>query len=218
MAILHDDPPDSPSVLKETPEWLVLSKPPHWLSIPGRTGLGAKNSKVLLDWAKEKYGPLWTVHRLDRETSGLILFGRTAEAHARANDWFQNRKTRKKYLCLALGQPVQPILKLNIPIEGKHCLTQIEVQEQFPSAFLARVTPVTGRRHQIRIHLAGAGYPILGDTLYGGPQEISDIPGTRMDRVALHAFSLELPSGEKFEAPLPADFENWLRRLRERKS
>lgn len=200
-----------PSVLKLTPEWLVISKPPGWLSIPGRHS--EENVGVVLDWAKSQYGQVWTVHRLDRETSGVILFARTAEAHALANDWFENRKTRKKYLCLALGQAAQPVFKLNTPIEGKRCLTQVEVLEQFSNAFLGRVSPVTGRRHQIRIHLSEVGHPILGDPRYGGLTELPP-DSWKVNRVALHAFSLELPTGEIFEAPLPEDFESWLGILR----
>jgi 23S rRNA-/tRNA-specific pseudouridylate synthase len=102
-------------------------------------------------------------------------------------------------------------------VEGRPSATQIEVREKFQSCFLAKVRPLTGRRHQIRIHLSTAGYPICGDALYGGPAELDLTPSHSkvvFQRVALHAASLELPTGEKFVAPWPKDFEMWMDLLR----
>ena len=109
---------------------------------------------------------------------------------------------------------------MNEPIRGASCVTQVEVLEKFPwgestDIFLAKVFPRTGRRHQIRIHLAKSGHPILGDVQYGGPKEVKRGEHTLVvERVALHAGSLELPTGEKFEAPFPEDFSSWLSQLR----
>lgn len=202
-----------PQVLNETPEWLVLSKPSGWLSIPGR----GEASAVLYDWVRERYPEALVVHRLDRETSGVILFARCPEAHRRANGWFQDRKTKKIYDFLATGEPVRPILKINSPIEGAASLTQVEIRERFGSShFLGVARPLTGRRHQIRIHLSQEGFPLLGDSLYNGAKEVLLTSGTRLSipRVALHARILELPSGEKFEAPLTEDFSSWIQALR----
>ncbi len=95
----------------------------------------------------------------------------------------------------------------------------MEVRERYQEGFFARVTPRTGRRHQIRIHLASSGYPIWGDSYYGGVREVSfSNESLTVDRVALHASTLELPTGEKFEASFPGDFSFWLDELRNKGS
>jgi 23S rRNA-/tRNA-specific pseudouridylate synthase len=155
------------------------------------------------------------VHRLDRETSGVILFALTPEAHQKANQWFSARETKKTYGLLALGVPSAPILKINDPIQGAPSTTQVEIKEKYEEGFFAFARPVTGRRHQIRIHLKLKGHPLFGDLKYGGASEITFKKSKKIvNRVALHALRLELPSGEKFEAPMPEDFSGWLEALR----
>ena len=202
-----------PQILADTGEWVVVDKPPGWLTIAGR----GEEYPILADWLRQRYPDLMIVHRLDRETSGVILFARGPEAHRRASLWFQKRMTKKTYTCLAAGTAARPMLKIQRPIERVACTTQVEVKERFAQAFLALVRPLTGRRHQIRIHLAAEGHPILGDPRYGGARSIQFKSGQAMEipRVSLHAASLELPSGEKFEAVYPADFSAWLEALRQ---
>jgi 23S rRNA-/tRNA-specific pseudouridylate synthase len=201
-----------PRVLAQTPDWLVLFKPAGWLSIPGRASSGSKNAPpVLSEWAATEHGPIWIVHRLDRETSGVVLLARSAESHRRAGLWFQRHEVRKAYDLLAVGAPRAPVVRLKAPIAGSPSVTQFELKETYSGCFLARALPLSGRRHQIRIHLAGEGHPILGDTTYGGPSEMG---GLEIRRVALHAARLELPSREVFEAPWPEDFAGWVAALR----
>lgn len=201
-----------PTILASTPKWLAVSKPAHWLSIPGRTS--NQNIQVLSHWAAQQ-GARFIVHRLDLETSGVILFAKTAEAHREANQWFQNHEVKKAYHFLALqklsSRPMNPMTKTNHPIAGQKAITQLEVQERYGECFLGRAVPLSGRRHQIRIHLSQSGYPILGDSLYGGPLEVR---GVRVSRVALHASQLGLPTGEVFECPWPRDFTRWVEELR----
>lgn len=227
----------TPRILARSSDWLVVFKPAGMLTIPpsrhpclDRTfspaGCSAPASHSsgevavpdLQSWAREHEAPVWITHRLDRETSGVVLLGRTEEAHRQACLWFQQRKIKKQYACLAIGVPSAPIFKVNEPIRGAPSVTQIEVQERFAGVFLARVFPRTGRRHQIRIHLAKSGHSLLGDRQYGGPEEVKVGPQLedtlRIERVALHASVLELPTGEKFEAPFPEDFSSWLSQLR----
>ena len=208
--------PEEPKLIHETAELVVINKPAGWLSIRGR---GDETAPVLSDWVAERHGSsgkIWIVHRLDRETSGVILFARSEEAHREANSWFSGRKIRKKYECLAQGAPRMPMLRIQKAIEGHPCATQVEVAERYSSGFLARVTPVTGRRHQIRIHLALEGHPLFGDTQYGGLRDVRLRSGDilTVSRVALHASRLELPTGDVFEAPWPEDFRGWVSVLR----
>jgi len=200
-----------PQVIGKTPRWWVVSKPSGMLTVPGRG-----NYPVLSEWARKELGPVWVVHRLDRETSGVVLLARTENDHREACGWFQERKTKKVYTCLASGLPNAPIIKVNSPIEGAPSISQIEVRETYREGFLARVVPRTGRRHQIRIHLSRSGYPLWGDVLYGGASEIQFAKDLKIaiSRVALHASSLELPTGEKFESELSDDFRTWLDVLR----
>lgn len=207
-----------PQLLATTADWWVVSKPPGWLTIPGRNvPVETASSHILKAWLEsETRKPAWVVHRLDRDTSGVVLFAASAQSHSKANQWFQTRKMKKVYHCLASGIPTRPILKIQTPIAGAPSVTQIEVKEKFRSSFLARVLPATGRRHQIRIHLSEQGFPILGDRQYGGSQQLELQRGPLLiERVALHASLLELPNGEKFEAPLPDDFLNWAGALRQ---
>src|SRR3954464_6242902 len=119
-----------PQIVATSAQWLVLSKPAGWLTIPGRTSFAASSSTppILSEWAKAQWGEAWIVHRLDRETSGVFLLARTPQSHALANGWFQKRQMKKVYHCLAApaqGSPILriPILKINEPIEGAPSVT-----------------------------------------------------------------------------------------------
>lgn len=198
--------------IAKTPQWLALYKPAGWLTIPGRQ----TSAPVLSEWAEREHGKVWVVHRLDRETSGVVLMALTAEAHRQANLWFQNHEVRKAYDLLAQGRPRAPMLRIKEPIEGAPSVTQVECKQSFEGCFLARAVPLSGRRHQIRIHLAHEGNSLLGDPTYKGPRQIA-LPGgnvLEIGRVALHASRLELPTKEVFEAPWPEDFAGWVARLR----
>lgn len=203
------------------PDLWVVAKPAGWRVIPGRESASQKAVEpvpVLQSWGEQRLGQkLWVVHRIDQGTSGVVVFARTAEAHARTCQAFEQRKVKKEYDLLAEGAPGLPLLKLDSPVEGKPSLTQVSRKEQFHSAFLARARIMTGRRHQIRIHLSQAGFPLLGDTRYGGRSTLSLLSGAELafQRPALHAARLELPAGAgQFEAPWPADFSAWVEALR----
>lgn len=203
---------NKPFLIQETPRWKVVNKPAGWLTIPGR---GAQTAPVLSEWLRQQGDPIWVVHRLDLETSGLVLFARTPEDHQAANAWFEKREVKKTYHALCMGSPRAPIFKVNSPIEGKPSLTQIEVKEKFTHGFFAQISPQTGRRHQIRIHLSSLGNSIWGDVLYQGSKSIHiNQEEIEVSRVALHASRLKLPTGDVFEAPFPSDFESWLHFLR----
>jgi 23S rRNA pseudouridine1911/1915/1917 synthase len=168
------------------------------------------------------------VHRLDRETSGLIVVAKNPEAHAALQRQFKRRLVRKTYVALVEGQvqPREGIIEVPIGRDpkdrtrmavsrtGRPAVTQYRVVEIFPQYTLLEVRPHTGRTHQIRVHLAWLGYPVVGDRVYGRRRQ------TLMpDRHFLHARDLAFThpvTGEKLalSAPLPPELASVLNQLR----
>jgi tRNA pseudouridine32 synthase/23S rRNA pseudouridine746 synthase len=208
-------------VLFETDDYIAVDKPEDVVSI-AEAGQGG-----LPELLKDRFaGRLYPVHRLDRGASGVIVFAKNAAAHRELNGQFDRREVRKTYVALVDGVPATNRGQINAPIRefgsgrmgvdpkrGKPSSTEWKVAERLEGATLLRVSPLTGRRHQIRVHLYHIGHPILGDLRYGDKalQE-------RFPRLMLHARSLEfsLPSGERVtvEAPPPPSFETVLAGLR----
>jgi len=182
------------------------------------------------------------VHRLDRDTSGVIAVARSEAAHHALARQFERRTVAKTYLAITQGQPRFDADEIDLPIgihpyqrekmavrkdhpTSREAVTRYEVVERFRAGALVKVTPRTGRTHQIRVHLAAVGAPVLCDGLYSGrtllePAWLGLPPGPPLlERQALHAARLELDhpvTGERlgFEAPLPADIERTLAALR----
>jgi 23S rRNA pseudouridine1911/1915/1917 synthase len=156
------------------------------------------------------------VHRLDRATSGVMIAAKTPEALSWLQKQFAQRKTKKTYLAVVAGRPKVEQAVIDMPIErhpkkpqtfrvgsnGKSAVTAYKVLASNEDFSLLELKPTTGRTHQLRVHLAQLGHPILGDTLYGGPAA---------DRLYLHAANLELTllnrQRKSFEVPLPDGFE-----------
>ena len=226
-------------ILWSDQDLLVINKPAGMLSLPDGYDPSLPHVKSVLS---PIYGDLWIVHRLDRETSGVMVLAYNADAHQGLNTQFQNRVVKKVYLALVLGCPdwdqkiVQLPLRTNVGRrhrtivdrdEGKQSETRFDVLERFMDFCMIEARPGTGRRHQIRAHLSSEGYPIAFDSLYGPRQtdfavhfqgEIN--PGEPvMERTALHASSIEFThpgSGQSchIEAPLARDMHLALRLLR----
>ena len=189
------------------------------------------------------------VHRLDRDTSGVIVVARTEEAHHALAKQFERRTVTKTYLAITQGQPQFDSDEINLPIgihpyqrekmavrrdhsTSRDAVTRFEVLERFRGAALVKVAPKTGRTHQIRVHLAAIGCPVLCDGLYSGRTRIDpaffglpDVDtgpdgGTALiERQALHAASLAVDHPVtrdriEFAAPLPADMQRVLDALR----
>ena len=203
---------------------LVVNKPSGVLTLPDGYDREKPHLRSLLE---PSYGRLWIVHRLDRDTSGIILLARSAEAHRHLNTQFQENQVKKLYHALVLGNPPWQTLTLKDPLRpdgdrrhrtiidpkrGKTAITDLRMLKHHEGYSLLEASPQTGRTHQIRAHLRHTGYPILGDPLYGDPSHPSH---ALLPRLGLHARSLSLvhPQTEEpiqLEAPYHEDFSKLL--------
>lgn len=195
---------DFPEIIFENNDYLVLNKAAGWFSIPAREP-NAKD-QVLTEWIKTTHKTeAWVIHRLDRFTSGIILFAKNQKAQKEGNHWFENREIKKTYQFLASPPPRMPAIQIREPVDGKPSQTLFEVIQKNEGAFFGKATPLTGRFHQVRAHAAAAGFPILGDEKFGGKKSLllGDTVIT-FPRFCLHAYELVLPFGT-FQAPLSKD-------------
>jgi tRNA pseudouridine32 synthase/23S rRNA pseudouridine746 synthase len=210
--------PDGVRVLHADPHLLAVDKPAGRLVIPGRPGAGAAEASLREELAA-LHGPLWVVHRLDRGTSGVLVFARTAAAHRALNLAFDRGEPRKRYLALVRGAVAcwaEPV-RLDAAVaparrgrmrparpgdpRGKPSVTVVRCLEVFPerpwaggALSLVEALPETGRTHQIRVHLAHAGHPLAVDPDYGSDEPLRGPDArTLLARTPLHAASLELP-------------------------
>ncbi|MEM6946510.1 MAG: RluA family pseudouridine synthase [Pseudomonadota bacterium] len=201
-------------MVEVAPDWCVLDKPPGLLSVPGR---GPEKADCLMARAEALIGSVFAVHRLDMETSGLIVAARTRQAVARLNAAFSERRAHKTYEALVWGEvagdsgeidlpliadwPNRPRQKV-CPVEGKPSRTSWRVLARMAGCTRLRLHPITGRSHQLRVHLEALGHPILGDALYGAAASRGAAP-----RLCLHACALDLEMTEgKISAVSPAPF------------
>lgn len=203
------------NIIAEDDNYLFVNKEAGMLSIPDRYNQNLPNLKHILD---NKYGGIFVVHRLDRDTSGIIMFAKNAEAHKYANDLFENQEIERIYHVYVKGAFPAEYLEIDIPLladsaergkiipsaRGKYSLTKVSLIEKFRFVSLLECNLVTGRQHQIRVHLAAIGHPLLVDNLYSDNNEfyLSTIKrnfNTREDenekplinRLSMHAFSLK---------------------------
>jgi 23S rRNA pseudouridine1911/1915/1917 synthase len=201
--------PDAPrcfAILFEDEDVLAVAKPAGLPTLPG----GGFLDNTLLALVRAYDAEASPLHRLGRWTSGLVLFARTPESRARLSRAWKERSVLKRYLARATGRACEREFAVSVPIgripyaplkrlyaasaRGKPAFSRVRVLEQRDGDFLAEVTIETGRPHQIRIHLAAAGHPLVGDPLYGpggipGPASTA-LPGD--PGYHLHAVELEL--------------------------
>lgn len=228
-------------VLYEDDTLIAVNKPAGALTVRGRLG---ENEPSLLDQlAHERGEKLFIVHRLDRGTSGVLLFARTAEAHRALNQAFEKGEVSKHYLTLVRGVP--PLAEFTIDVAlvaarrgksrpagkgeaGKPSVTHFCVRERFGDFALLEAKPQSGRAHQIRVHLKYAGFPLAVDGPYAGVEqllrgELGLQPAQEpvLSRTPLHARSILVPhpatgTALLVEAPLPPDMESAIGLLRSR--
>jgi tRNA pseudouridine32 synthase / 23S rRNA pseudouridine746 synthase len=173
---------------------LVLDKPSGLLTVPGNT---PEKADCLERRAKADYPYARIIHRLDMDTSGVIVMALTAEAQAHIGRQFEHRQTHKSYIANVwgqipdmTGQVDQPLItdwpnrpKQHVdPVNGRQAITSWHVIEKFADYTRVQLTPVTGRSHQLRVHMQHIGHPILGDNLYAHAAALA-----ASDRLCLHA-------------------------------
>ena len=242
------------TVVDETDEWIVVDKPPFLLVHPKKPD-GPKTLRDglrgLLAFELANGGQVSIVNRLDRETSGLVLVCKTAAAARRFHTAMSRRAVAKEYLAIVWDWPEQDAFTVTAPIlrqgeqlptaiylkrcvhpEGAEAVTRFQVEQRFEKATsagnrfaLVRAFPETGRTHQIRVHLAHAGHPIVGDKIYGPDErcylefiETGWTPSLEnrllLPRHALHSTRLRLETEQdgplEWNAPLAHDLAAWM--------
>ncbi len=232
-------------IISEDENLVAINKPSGLLSIPDREGKDISLKQIL----KEKYGEIFTVHRLDKDTSGIVVFAKNAEAHKQLCLQFEARETTKIYNGLVLGFPAPQSGVINEPIsehphkkglmtvykKGKDSITEYEVLEKYKLFSWMQFTILTGRTHQIRVHMKHLGHPVVCDELYGDgkPVFISGIKRKNynlakeeeaerpiLSRLALHSAKLKfLLAGKAYdlEAKLPKDIRATLNQFKKNK-
>lgn len=229
------------SILYEDEDILVVDKPPGIVVHPGAGNTHGTLVNALLHYRKEletiPRGGI--VHRIDKETSGLLVVAATLRAHASLVEQLQKKSVTRQYLAVVRGRPTgggtvdaalgrhprQRTKMAVLPRGGKHAITHYRISQRFRDYTALDVELETGRTHQIRVHMAHRGYPLLGDPVYGGrfqlPAACSEKLGETLRtfrRQALHARQLQFihpASGElrRFESPVAEDLQDLLHTL-----
>ena len=199
--------------------WLIVDKP---AGVPAQPTLTTDRGHLPELVGALLGAPVRLVHRLDRETSGVTVLARTADAERALSAAFRDGTPEKTYLALCARAPVPPEGRIDAPLApdparpgrravvpgGDPAATRYRTLAVGPGGVaLVLARPETGRTHQIRVHLAALGAPLLGDARYGGPRMVGSVP---VPRVMLHALRLEIDhpaTGRRLavEAPVPAD-------------
>jgi len=184
------------TVIRETSDWVAIDKPSGMPTQPTRD----RATRSLEEHLRLRYRTIFLVHRIDTQTSGVVVFAKTKSAAARLSQLFASREIRKTYLAIIEGQ-IENEITIDSPIDGKDALTIVTPARPLadsPTRQLVAAEIRTGRMHQIRIHLASIGHPVVGDRRYGSK--------VNAPRMMLHAWKLEHDELGLLEAALPADF------------
>lgn len=231
-------------IIHEDEDIIIVNKPAQFLSIPDRFRPEIPNVLSFIGQMSER---MFTVHRLDKETSGIMVFAKNAEAHKNLSQQFEKRTTKKIYLAIVDGIPFEPEGLIDKPIDkhplkkglmvispqGKPSQSEYKVVETFGDKAMVEVNILTGRTHQVRLHLKSIGHPIIIDEFYGrkdafflstikrGKLKLSKNEDEKplMDRTCLHAFKLSFDHPKTglrvtYEADVPKDFAAVIRQFR----
>jgi len=242
------EPEDIPlDILHEDEDVIILNKPPDMIVHPARGNTRGTLVNALMHYSDQLSSGLGEfrpgiVHRLDRNTTGVMIVTKHEAAQWKIAKQFEHRQVKKTYLAIVHGTPdldadrisaplgVHPTIREKYAIRpeiGKAAETYYEVLEAFRGFSLLKLSPRTGRTHQIRVHLLHLKHPIVADDMYGGklvyPWQLADaeraVEEPVISRCALHASTIEFTHPDtnervRFEAPLPADMQNLLDLLR----
>jgi 23S rRNA pseudouridine1911/1915/1917 synthase len=232
-------------IIEEDENLVAINKPSGLLTIPDREGKETSLKSLL----KNKYGNIFTVHRIDKDTSGVVVFAKNEETHKQLSQLFEGRETTKIYNGLVLGLPPEKTGVINEPIaehpvkkgmmtvykKGKESITEFEVLESFRFYSWMQFRILTGRTHQIRVHMKHLGHPIVCDELYGDGKPVlissikkknynlaKDVEEERpiLARLALHSAQLKFDLKNKsydLQAEPPKDMRALLQQLRKNK-
>lgn len=219
------------AILHEDPDFLVVNKPAG-MAVHGGSGVDFGLIETLRAARSDRY--LELVHRLDRDTSGLILIARRRSALKTLQDQFRRKSTHKVYRVLVVGSWPEGVTRVDAPLqrvtggagerlvrvntrEGKAARTDFRVLERYSGYTLLEATPATGRTHQIRVHAGCQGCPVAGDTKYLDQASLTAWRRSGGDRLMLHAqrLAFEAPDGAKreFEVEVPTDFQSQIERV-----
>lgn len=229
-------------ILFEDEQLLILNKPAGLVVHPGAGNANHTLVNALLNHDKQldHLPRAGIVHRLDKDTTGLLMVGKTLKSHTHLVRQLQAREIKRRYLALVYGHVISGStietcygrhprnrLKMAVCSQGKEAITEYTLKKQYQYVTLLDVALKTGRTHQIRVHMDYINHPIVGDPLYGGrarvpkgmPEPVRQVL-KQFSRQALHAYSLELlhPVSNlpiQVQAPLPADFQHLLHILDE---
>ncbi len=215
-------------ILFENEDFIAINKPSGLLSIPDRMG----QEISLKDLLKQKYGNIYTVHRIDRDTSGIIIFAKNEESHKTLSQLFEGRDMQKFYVGLVYGQMMNSqgtidaaimehpgkATKMLTHVKGKPSLTDYEVLSSFRLYSWVQFQIHTGRTHQIRVHMQHIGHSIVCDEIYGDPKpillsaikrnfklaKVADEERPILSRLALHSFQLNFEfKGQPYNLEAP---------------
>ena len=185
-------------ILLDDGDLLIIGKPAGLLTVPGK---GPDKQDSLQTRLLAAFPDTRLIHRLDRDTSGLLVFARSAEVQRKLNKQFAHREVSKQYVALVYGYPAEmqgevnaplrydpehPPLHIVDPVAGQPALTRWRVLERLSGRTRVLLEPVTGRSHQLRVHMQAIGHPIVGDTLYA-----REFHPENESRLCLHAQTLE---------------------------
>ena len=229
---------NSLKIIYENDQFVAINKPPGMLTIPDRHDDALPSISQLL---QKKYDKIFIIHRLDRETSGLILFAKNEESHRYFNGLFEQRKVEKYYMGLVLGSLSQPAGKMDFPIsehtgikgmmvidrKGKPSETDYEVVEDWGIYSLVKFQLHTGRTHQIRVQSKHLGHPLACDEMYGNGQPIllssfkkkfklaihDEEERPMLNRLALHSYQLKFIGPDRKPYDLVAELPKDIRAL-----
>ena len=214
MSELYQPPNEPLDVIHEDHEILVVNKPSGLLSVPGR---GEHLADCLLSRVQEVFPQALLVHRLDRDTSGLIVFGLSPHAQRNLSSQFEKRMTKKSYVARVWGRLEPKAGTVDLPLivdwpnrprqmvdheNGKQAITDWRVLRSDENETRVRLMPRTGRSHQLRVHMQALGHPILGDPFYATGDALE------FPRLMLHSEELRLShpdggAGVRFRAKAP---------------